>query len=360
MAVPVQTLDPTWINAPGGVGPTYDSEELRRNQGFTLAGGATPGTSRTGVLNPRDLVVTLAGSNLMVGPGGAVIGSSKGAYQCGVAAATNIGSFTPADGTNPRRDRIVLEILDPDNGKNVAGARKAQLSIVDGTPNALAASGGGVAAEPGLAITLGFLDVPKAGGGAPVVTALPPMTAAAGAPFPVRTRAEMDAVTGTYKGMRCSRLDLPGAPVATHSGTRWELQPLGHVGRAERRSLAQMTPTLARLHDITAPVEANRVLRVTLRMSGKSTHDNLYADMTFLADGVAFDAGTINFSLTNLGERVEMSGIFVSGPAKPVLFSVNSQIVLPAETPSARVSLPETIAPAPPSMTIHVEDLGPA
>lgn len=229
MAIPVQVLDPTWINAPVGVGPTYDSEELRRTQGFTFAAGVTPGSTRTGVLNVRDLVVTLSGSNVMVGPGGAVIGTAKGAYLGGVSAATNAGAFTPADVTNPRRDRIILEVLDPDNGGSAG--RKAQLRIVDGTPNAMAATGGGVAAEPVLSLTLGFLDVPKVGAGSPVVTAAPPITAMAGAPIPVRNQSELDALP-KWNGLQVTRLDLAGKNMQTCSGADWFPQQLDPIQNA--------------------------------------------------------------------------------------------------------------------------------
>lgn len=214
----VDALDPTWINAPGGVGPTYDAEELRRTQGFTLAAGTTPGSSRTGVLNIRDLVVTLSGGNVMVGPGGCAIGTTKGAYVSGLAAAANLGAFTPADVTNPRRDRVVLEILDPDNGGGAG--RKAQLRLIDGTPDPLAASGGGYPAEPVLAITLGSLDVPKVGGGSPSVTATPSITATAGAPIPVRSQAEADALP-KWIGLQVIRVDARGW-VQTWTGSTWQ------------------------------------------------------------------------------------------------------------------------------------------
>lgn len=231
MAAVKDALDPSWINAPGGVGPSYDAEELRRLQGYQLAGGATPGTSRTGVLNPRDLALSLSGSNVLVGAGGAVIGTAKGAYVCGVAATTTIGALLAADVTNPRRDRVVLRILDPDNG-GLAG-RKAQLEIIDGTPNASAATGGGYPAEPPLSITLGYVDVPKVGSGSPSITITAPLTAAAGAPIPVRSQAERDALP-KWDGLQALRLDLPGRPVESCDGAAWsvmaEAAPLNVTG----------------------------------------------------------------------------------------------------------------------------------
>lgn len=227
MAAVKDALDPSWINAPGGVGPSYDAEELRRLQGYQLAAGTTAGSSRTGVLNVRDLALSLSGSNVLVGPGGAVIGTAKGAYVCGVAAVTTIGALVAADVTNPRRDRVVLEILDPDNG-GTAG-RKAQLRIIDGTPNASAATGGGFPAAPTSPfIDLGYADMPKAGAGSPSLTITAPITAMAGAPIPVRSLAERDALP-KWNGLQVQRLDLAGKATQTFNGADWfpqQLDPL--------------------------------------------------------------------------------------------------------------------------------------
>lgn len=210
MAAVKDALDPSWINKPDpdGPGPSYDAEELRRLQGYQLAAGATAGSSRTGILNPRDLALSLSGSNVLVGAGGAVIGTAKGAYVAGVAATTTIGALLAADVTNPRRDRVVLEILDPDNGGGAG--RKAQLRIIDGTPNASAATGGGFPASPTSPfIDLGYADMPKSGGGNPSLTITAPITTAAGATLPVRTKAERDALP-KWDGLTVLRLDLLG------------------------------------------------------------------------------------------------------------------------------------------------------
>ena len=210
----VDALDPTWIN-----GVLMDGEELRRVQGFTLTPGATPGSTRTGVLNPRDLALTISGNNVLAGPGGCAIGTVKGAYITGLGAAATIGAMTAADLTNPRRDRVVLEILDPDNGGGAG--RKGQLRIIDGVPNASAASGGGFPAAPTSPfIDLGFVDMPRSGAGAPVITARPPITATAGSPIPVRDLTERDALP-VWAGLQVLRLDQSGAPTETHDGTAW-------------------------------------------------------------------------------------------------------------------------------------------
>lgn len=220
MAAVIDALDPSWINKPlpEGDGPLYDSEDLRRLQGFQLAAGATPGSSRTGVLNPRDLTLSLSGSSVRVGPGGCVIGTGKGAYVAGLPAVTTIGALLPADVTNPRRDRVVLEILDPDNGGGPG--RKAQLRVIDGTPNASAATGGGFPPAPSSPfIDLGYVDVPKVGAGSPAVTARPAITAAAGAPIPVWSESDRNLLP-KWEGLRALRLDQEGA-IDTCTGGAW-------------------------------------------------------------------------------------------------------------------------------------------
>jgi hypothetical protein len=232
--MPLDALDPTWINAPGGVGPTYDSEELRRDIGFLLAGGATADVSRTGVLDVRALTVTLSGTNVRINPGGCAIGTAKGAYLTGATATATIDALTPADATNPRRDRVVLEVLDPDNGGGAG--RKAQFRVIPGTPSATAASGGGYPAAPSSpSITLAYVDVPKSGAGNPVVTDQRPYTAAEGAPIPVRDAADL-ATVPKFAGQLASRLDQGGAIVRC-DGTTW--------GRVESRTNLDIALTQA-------------------------------------------------------------------------------------------------------------------
>lgn len=220
--MPLTALDPTWINAPAGVGPSYDSEELRRDMGFLLAGGATAGVSRTGVLDPRALTVTLSGSNVQINPGGCAVGTAKGAYLTGATATATIDALVPADATNPRRDRVVLEILDPDNGGGAG--RIAQFRVITGTPSATATAGGGYPAAPASPyIDLYDIDVPRSGNGNPTVTDKRPYTATAGSPVPVRTKAERDLLP-KWNGATCSRLDRGGA-VEYCDGTTWLLAP---------------------------------------------------------------------------------------------------------------------------------------
>jgi hypothetical protein len=96
-----------------------------------------------GVLAPTDYAVSqrAAGANMSVdvAAGEALIEgdttSDQGRYYCRETATTNV-SITAADGSNPRIDRVVLEILD--NDEDSSGAYKGRIRTVDGTPTAAA------------------------------------------------------------------------------------------------------------------------------------------------------------------------------------------------------------------------------
>lgn len=250
--MPLTAIEPTWINTVAGVGPAYDAEELRRDLGFLLMGGTSAGLSRTGVLDPRALTVTLSGSNVQINPGGAAVGTAKGCYLTGASATATIDALTPADATNPRRDRVVLEILDPDNGGGAG--RLAQFRVITGTPSATATAGGGYPAAPSSpSITLAHVDVPKSGNGNPTVTDLRPFTAAAGGMFRVNTEQERDALT-KIPGLAVRRADR-GYTVDYTDGATWKAEAKFVIGQGSRQPILQAG-------DLTATTNANGDLTV--------------------------------------------------------------------------------------------------
>lgn len=241
--MPLDAIDPTWINAASTTGPVlYNGESLRRDTGGLLAPGTTVATSRSGVLDTRALTVTLSGNNVMVTAGPAAVGSSTGAYLTGVATSATVDALAAADATNPRRDRVILQVWDPTNPQNdnASGGtnRKGIVRVLTGDPNPLAASGGGVKAEPGLSITLAFIDVPAAGSGSAAVTDQRPFTSAAGAPIPVSSLAEARALP-KVRGLMRLRMDLPGFPVQVYTGTAWT-----HVGPWKRTTFNVSSATI--------------------------------------------------------------------------------------------------------------------
>ncbi|MCC3277537.1 hypothetical protein LJ753_16860 [Arthrobacter sp. zg-Y20] len=216
-------IKPLYIN-----GTEYDAEGERRGLGGLVA-QSSAGVARTGALGPAP-AVSLSGSNVQVGPFNCAIGSTKGVYLTGVDSVTSAGTLGVADATNGRLDRVVLEVLDPDNGSG-GTTRLGRLRIITGTPAALP----GLPALPPLALHVASVQVPKSGAGSPVVTVDAPLTAAAGAPIPVRSQAERDAVAAV-DGTIVQRLDRQGtlqhAVVTMASGTpttRW-FEPGGVLG----------------------------------------------------------------------------------------------------------------------------------
>jgi len=75
-------------------------------------------------------------------------------------------------------------------------------------------------ATPTRCMVLAWINVPASGGGSPSVTWKAPYCAAAGAPIPVSSQAERDALVA-YLGLQVKRLDLAGVPTETYNGTVW-------------------------------------------------------------------------------------------------------------------------------------------
>lgn len=229
--MPVDAITPTFINAPDDVSePAYDAEELRRAFGGLVAAGASATMSRSGVLDPRGLVPSLSGSNVQVSPGPCAVGTAKGAYLSGAAttltvAALGSAEWPAADSTNPRRDRLVFEVLDPDNGGSTA--RKARFRVIPGAPSATALSGGGYPANPGAAdgvsafFDIADIDVPKSGAGSPSITDKRVFSAAAGAPIPVSSQAQLDALPKFLGAVALKLFDKGSLTVC--DGTTWGL-----------------------------------------------------------------------------------------------------------------------------------------
>lgn len=222
--MPLTAVDPWFINAPGGDGPEYNAEELRRDLGYLLTGGASPGTPRGGLLDPRALDITISGSDVQLATtGGASLPTTKGTYITGASDLAKIDTLVTADSTNPRRDRVVLVVLDPDNG--AAGTnRRAEFRVVTGTADAAASTGGGYPPEPSgvsSTLTLGYVDVPKQGAGSPVFTKTATITSAAGAPVLVKTQTDADALPRWDGAIRLLGY-LPERPLQVCNGTVWK------------------------------------------------------------------------------------------------------------------------------------------
>ncbi|QCB93292.1 hypothetical protein [Cellulomonas shaoxiangyii] len=100
------------------------------------------------------------------------------------------GTVTAANASNPRRDIVYVELVDPAEG---TGGTTPGV-----TPKYLAGTAAATPvapATPARSMLLAEINVPAAGGGNPTVTWRAPVAVAAGGIVPVRTTAERDAVT---------------------------------------------------------------------------------------------------------------------------------------------------------------------
>jgi hypothetical protein len=139
-------------------GLEYSAKDLRR---FLSIG------REQGVIAAGDFAVSErgAGANLSVDvdPGEALIqgdtSTDQGLYYVNETATTNV-SITAADATNPRIDRVVLEILDHD--EDAGGSYFARIRVVDGTPTsgATLVNLTGAATVPDDALLLANVSVP--------------------------------------------------------------------------------------------------------------------------------------------------------------------------------------------------------
>ncbi|MCQ1951624.1 hypothetical protein NNX28_17030 [Arthrobacter sp. zg-Y859] len=229
---------PSTINADDATKlPKYSAEVMRRNMGAAFA-QSSPGVNRSGVLGAAP-TTDLSGSVVRVGPFMCVIGTAKGAYVTGVDSVTNAeGSVGVADPTNPRIDRVVLEVLDPDNG-GAAGSRKGVLRVIAGKPAALP----GLPALPVNSLHIAQVYVPRAGNGGPTMTVDCPFTATAGAPIPVRDVDDRNSLA-LYEGLRVARLDLAGRE-QVYSGSRWESGLRMLSDTAHQEALTGLTATVS-------------------------------------------------------------------------------------------------------------------
>ncbi|MGZ4532615.1 MAG: hypothetical protein ACXVXP_09720 [Mycobacteriaceae bacterium] len=163
--------------------------------------GLGSATSTTWTVNPHAGALDLEAS------------SAAGPYLYSVDDTSNTGTITAADATNPRIDLVYVTLNDPaeGDGSSTPGAVFGYVAgVAAGSPSA--------PATPARSMALFTISVPQSGGGSPTTTDVAPFTAAAGAPIPVHSQAERDALT-LYDGLSVYRLDLH--QVETYSGTAW-------------------------------------------------------------------------------------------------------------------------------------------
>lgn len=165
-------------------------------------------------------VLTATASTWTLGPCAAMIDPGWGTHQgmYGWASDTNeSGPLDPPDENNPRKDVLFIQVNDdPVDG---SGQVNAELVYLAGNPSP-------TPTEPYAdGFLVGVISVPVLGGGNPTVSMNPAKYVAAGAPLPVSSVDERDAIPDKYSGLIVQRRDLGGRPLQVWDGTEWK--PLG-------------------------------------------------------------------------------------------------------------------------------------
>jgi len=161
------------------------------------------------VLTATSTTWTLGPCSAMIDPGAAL---HQGMY--GWSSDTNItGAVTAADATYDRKDAVYIQLNDGDI--DGSGVKSAPVLYLAGTASASPA----LPALPARSFLVGTITVPKAGGGSPTTQLNPARYAAAGAPVPVASDAERDALD-KYVGLQVARVDNNGR-VETWGGSAW-------------------------------------------------------------------------------------------------------------------------------------------
>lgn len=237
--------DPLWINASAGA-PAYAANELRRLHAMFLTQGvADKFGARSGVHPAGGNAVTLSGTTVTVLHTKAVVypglTSTAGPYVVALQSRTH--ALNAADGSNPRKDIIVMRVWD--NDEDSLGLRQADTVYVVGTPAASPVE----PAVPASSFKMATIDVPAGGSPAPSLTYNAPYTVATGGVLPVRTDSELPGgSSGLYDGMVRWKRDTNELQV--HNGsTTWEtvastaLAPGTVVAVLRRNTTVSLTST---------------------------------------------------------------------------------------------------------------------
>ena len=221
--------------APDGVAIT--AQQFRQAQAATHGGGSgrqLGGRSGFRVDTPSNVLTatsttwTLTPCAAMIDPGAS---THQGVY--GWSTDANVtGSVTAADGTNPRKDIVYIQVNDSSAGDG-SGALTANVLYLAGTPGVTPSA----PTLPVRSFLVGTITVPQAGGGSPTVALNPARYASAGGILLVTGAADRATITSPYVGQEIQRLDLtqlsPSGIRERWNGTNWD-----HFGHAEFTSAA--------------------------------------------------------------------------------------------------------------------------
>lgn len=182
---------------------------LGGRSGFRVDTGST-------VLSASSTTWTLTPCSAMIDPGAT---THQGMY--GWSSDANVtGSVTAADATYARKDIVYIQVNDSSAGDG-SGATTAPVLYAAGTPSATPTAPALTARQ----FLVGTITVPQSGGGSPTVALNPARFATAGAPLPVYSQAERDALVD-FDGSMIQRRDLPGRPIETTDTITWFRAPV--------------------------------------------------------------------------------------------------------------------------------------
>lgn len=218
--------DPKWINASSG-SPAYNARELRRLESVLLTQAGSPDRfgARQGVHPAGAPAVSLSGTTVTVQHTKAVVypglTTLSGPYVVQLEQTTH--EVPAADGSNDRKDIVVLRVYDDD--EDASGMRKAVSEYIAGDPAATPVEKD----VPQGAFRMATVDVPADGTGSPTLTYNAPFTVAHGGIVPVRDDSELPGTDGgMYDGLH--RWNQATNELQVHNGaSTWETlaSPLG-------------------------------------------------------------------------------------------------------------------------------------
>lgn len=203
----------------GPDGLAITAQQFRQASAARNGGGAgRPLGGRSGFrIGTPSNILTATSTTWTLGPVAAELdpGATTAQGMYGWASDNNVtGSVTAANATVARKDIVYIQVSDSTAGDG-SGAVSAPVLYLAGPED-------GTVAAPTLPVRsflVGYITVPAAGGGSPTVVLNTARFASAGAPLPVASQAERDALQA-FKGLQVMRTDVE-CRIQTWSGTEW-------------------------------------------------------------------------------------------------------------------------------------------
>lgn len=175
--------------------------------------------------------------------------------------------------------------------------------------------------------------------------------------IPVLTKAARDALT-KKDGRTVCRLDLPGAPLQTWTGSKWGGPPRGQLTATKNTFVTLFGTTKNYLAEAILDVEPDRLLEITIQAEAQANTAGIHAAYTINLGGTS---GTVSgstikvtnkrYNAANLGEG--LNGFSVrqaSGAGGSLRFSLQGQVVVGSGTVTSALG----------AIDITVDDVGPA